>query len=370
MRAMNRRKSSAGLSEPSQWQALSQGEPADSGHLSCSEVEEVARRLMAAGEYEAALPYLQQATALNPASAPAWCLLGQVYFARMMWPQAEERFRKALALDFGLLEAHFNLGVLYQQQRRFYEALAFFKQVVMNDPHDWECFVRMGQCTAELGNLTDAEAFYAEALRLKPDSVEAAGGLARVFLATEQLDKAVASLELALRSHPDCIELRAALAYVYEQDGEYDKALAQFYQLVKDRPQEAQFYYHLGHCCVELGLLREAEPLFAKASLLEPEMLEAVEALGQLYLRTDRVEEAIRAFGHWLQGEEELMVSGVAIHRAERARILRLLAECHLRTGDQARARALLEESVALVPDGPSVTQLLSRLNAPAPRPS
>ncbi|MDZ7338323.1 MAG: tetratricopeptide repeat protein [candidate division KSB1 bacterium] len=360
---MNCRKLKADVKKSSHPRAARAAHNGVAGSVPFAELEAVALGLMAEGEYEAALPYLEQALALNPTSAPTHCHLGQVYYARMMWREAEEQFRKALALDFNLLEAHFNLAVLCQRQRRFPEALAFFKQVVMAEPSDWECFLRMGQCTAEMGNLRDAEAFYAEALRLKPDSLEAVGGLAKVFLATEQLDKAVNTLELGLRYHPECTELRAALAHVYEQDGEYEKALAQFYRLLKDNPEDAELHYHLGMCCVKLGLLREAEPLLAKASQLDPELLEAMEALAHLYLSTGREEEAIRTFEHRLQVEAGMMGSGVGIPRGGRVRILQELAECYVRRSDYVRARRLLEECLALAPGQPEAQLLLARLD-------
>ncbi|MBC7185990.1 MAG: tetratricopeptide repeat protein [Calditrichaeota bacterium] len=301
-----------------------------------------ASRLLAEGEYEAALPFLQKAVAIDPAYAPGYCQLGQVYYSRMMWREAEAHFKKALALDFGLLEAHYDLALLYQRQHRFREALPFFKQVVLANPGDWESFLRMGQCTAELGNLVDAEAFYAEALRLKPDSIEAAGGLAQVHLRKGCPDKAVEVLELAVESHPDCIELRAALAFSYEQQGEYEKALAHFYHLVNEQPEDAQFFLHLAICCVELGLLQEAEPFLAKAAQLEPESLDAIEGLGRLYVRTGKVEQAINALEHWLRIADRSAQWGIEAPKAQRAKVVRLLAECYAHRGEPERAEALL----------------------------
>ncbi len=261
------------------------------------------------------------------------------------------QLQKALALDFALQEAHYNLALLYQRQRRFREALPFFKQVVLMNPDDWESFLRMAQCTAELGNLVDAEAFYAEALRLKPDLLEAAGGLAQVYLRTKRPDKAIAVLKEALTWHPQCVELRAALAFTYEQEGDYEQALLHFHRLVTDNPNDAQFFYHLGRCCLELDLLREAEPFLAKAVRLDPESLEPIQTLGELYIRMDKVTEATTVLEHWLHLAGSLLIGGIPVASKQRARVLRLLAECYTRLSDHERAKALLQQSLELEGD-------------------
>lgn len=317
-------------------------------HMAMDDLAQVcaqAHQLMAKGEYEEAMPYVQRALELDPNYAPGYCHLGQVFYCRMMWDQAEVNFKKALALDFGLQEAHYNLALLYQRQRRFREALPFFKQVVLINPNDWESFLRMGQCTAELGNLTDAEAFYVEALRLKPGLLEAAGGLAQIYLRTEQHHKAIEVLKDALTWHPECVELRAALAFAYEQEGDYEQALAQFHQLVTDNPHDAQFFYHLGRCCLELDLLREAEPFLAKAVQLDPQSLEPIQILGELYIRMDKVTEATIVLEHWLHLAGSFLTGGIPVASEQRARVLRLLAECHARLSDHERAKSLLQQS-------------------------
>src|SRR5439155_18423570 len=54
-----------------------------------------------------------EAARLDPRSARAQLHLGNGYRAQKQYPQAEDAYRKALQIDPGLLEAHFNLGVLY-----------------------------------------------------------------------------------------------------------------------------------------------------------------------------------------------------------------------------------------------------------------
>ncbi len=53
-----------------------------------------AHELMAQGAYEEAMPYLQRALQLDPNYAPGYCHLGQVYYSRMMWSEAEANFKR------------------------------------------------------------------------------------------------------------------------------------------------------------------------------------------------------------------------------------------------------------------------------------
>ena len=69
--------------------------------------------------------------------------LGHLYYAMSLWkgdageapPAAvESHVKKAIALDPGLARAHFQLGVLYADARRYPEAIAALEEAARLEP--------------------------------------------------------------------------------------------------------------------------------------------------------------------------------------------------------------------------------------------
>lgn len=75
-----------------------------------------------------------QAATLNPRDSEAHYQLGLIYQQRRQLPEATERFRKAVEIDPGEVDAHYQLGRIARSERRFPEAILHFEEVVRRDP--------------------------------------------------------------------------------------------------------------------------------------------------------------------------------------------------------------------------------------------
>jgi tetratricopeptide (TPR) repeat protein len=86
--------------------------------------------------------------------------LGRFYYAMSLWraqsgappsPEVERHLKEAAALDPGLARAHFELGVLYSDQRRYGEAVAALEQAVRVDPEMAQAHYRLAQAYRRTG---------------------------------------------------------------------------------------------------------------------------------------------------------------------------------------------------------------------------
>jgi tetratricopeptide (TPR) repeat protein len=91
----------------------------------------------------------------QPASA-----LGHFFYAMSVWksdpaaappPGVEAHLKQAVALDPGLARAHFQLGVLYADARRYPEAIAPLEEAARLDPSMAQAFYRLGQVYRRTG---------------------------------------------------------------------------------------------------------------------------------------------------------------------------------------------------------------------------
>jgi len=76
------------------------------------------KRLLDRGKYSQAVDKLKSATALMPANAQAWNYLGLSWHYAGRVEQAEQAYKRALALNRDLTEAHYNLACLWLAQNK------------------------------------------------------------------------------------------------------------------------------------------------------------------------------------------------------------------------------------------------------------
>lgn len=102
---------------------------------------------------------------------------GQFYYAMSLWksvpgasPSAdvEAHLKKAIALDPRLAKAHFQLGVLYSDERRDPEAIAALEEAARLDPALAQAHYRLAQAYRRTGRQDLAEKALAAFERLQP----------------------------------------------------------------------------------------------------------------------------------------------------------------------------------------------------------
>ncbi len=113
------------------------------------------RWLMERGRWAEAQTRLEEALRLAPGNAGAWNNLG-IVSQELGLPNAEAFYRKALAIDPGLAEVHYNLGCLMFGQGRSDDAIACHRDAIAVDPTFGPA--RLAVCMAELPILYRSEA--------------------------------------------------------------------------------------------------------------------------------------------------------------------------------------------------------------------
>ena len=321
--------------------------------------------------WEEARPHIVRALAIRPEFAPAHNQLGIYCFHKNDLGQAETCFKKAIQLDFGLIEAHFNLGSLFQSMGRMQEALPHFKEVVTANPEDWETYNRMGMCCIALKAKENAEAFFSESLRLRPDFLDPLVSLTALYMEQGRLPEAGALLKEGLKAHPGIPQLHFTLGLVLKTQEQFEDALGEFREVVLRDGDNAEAFNYLGECCVALGMEEQAEPFFAQAAKMDPEMSPAVFNLGKLYHDQKRWDEAIVTLEEWLRQETGEIV--FAEHAPEddgvHGLVYDMLGTCYAQKGDYDRARELWEHALSLNLDQAEILEKLEWLPQPLLRP-
>jgi tetratricopeptide (TPR) repeat protein len=146
------------------------------------------------------------------------------------------------------------------------------KQAVAANPQDPQAHYALGEKYESLGQMKQARQQYQTALSLKPDDAQGLCRMGRLMEKLGELAPAIKIIQQAVKLNPDLAEARSLLAAVYNTQG-----MALMQQGSLDAAQEA----------LEAGLRAQGDPAVTEA---------LGNNLGCLYVRQDRLDQAIGAF--------------------------------------------------------------------------
>lgn len=201
---------------------------------------------------------LEAAAQIDPNHFELLLALGDAHRLRADIAEAEQAYRRAIAIDGSRPEPHYGLGLLYSSARRDDDALAAFRAAHALDPSDpdinyqlgirshgaearellaravasrprWpEALVALGDVELAAGDHAAAREHYEAALAAAPNLAAAHIGLGRVLIAQGETEAGERSLRRALELVPNSAEVALTLGELYERQGRHQDAFEQY----------------------------------------------------------------------------------------------------------------------------------------------
>lgn len=128
--------------------------------------------LIGSGDFDGAEKNLEQANTLKPNNDKYLYLLGYVKHQGEKYKEAEDLYKKSIAIQPKLYDAHQNLGVLYMIDARYAEALIEFEEAVKLKPSSLEARIALGIAYAYNDMPDKAEATYYYLDSVSPESAQ------------------------------------------------------------------------------------------------------------------------------------------------------------------------------------------------------
>jgi tetratricopeptide (TPR) repeat protein len=119
--------------------------------------------LIMLGRHREAIPLLEEAVAVEVNNAMIWMNLGAAYLGNPILATAEKQeraigaFRQALALQPGMPNANYNLGLIFRDQGNWAAALDEFRQALVVNPDDRDARVVSDSIAARLAATDSGE---------------------------------------------------------------------------------------------------------------------------------------------------------------------------------------------------------------------
>ena len=212
------------------------------------------------------------------------------------WRDGLTLFDRTLTVTTGNAIIHGNLGVLLDDQGRFAEAAAHYREAIRYYPRHAQAHNNLAVALVKLGQPGEAVEQYREALRLRPDLTDCRQNFAQLLVRLGRRDEALAEFREIVRVRPDFVGARFRLGNTLAELGRLEEAVAQYRETIRQLPSLFYAYFYLGKALTSLGRFDEAAQTYRDLLLLQPASVEAHYSLATALLKMEKFEDAARHF--------------------------------------------------------------------------
>ena len=221
---------------------------------------------------------LEQSRELSPPSPQlvAWCTvqLGQLFFSRGDWPNAEKQFRAALDVmpDYYLALDH--MAELRGAQEKHAEAIKLYEKVIALFPRAEFCQA-LGDLYSFTGKSDAAKTWHDRALATYLKSAEQ--GDARYFhhlagFYSDSVENPGEALKWARKDLQTrhSVSAHDAMAWALYRNGEHDEAAAEIKQALSEGTKDAHLFFHASMIFSANGDLERGKDFLGRAAEVNP----------------------------------------------------------------------------------------------------
>ena len=163
------------------------------------------------GDKPRALALLRRAVAADPAAAGIWNNLGSALLASAEVDEAEQAFRRSIALGESP-EAQSNLGRVLRRQKRWAESEAACRRALALAPEFGDAWHNLSLLLLVCGRVAEGIEAASQATRLLPPQKRRRDSYSRVLVMAGKVDEAAAVFRRWLEEEPDNAYVRHHLA--------------------------------------------------------------------------------------------------------------------------------------------------------------
>jgi protein O-mannosyl-transferase len=271
--------------------------------------------------------------------------------------KAIAHYRQAVELRPSYTEAHYNLGRLLAQKGQFDEAIVHYEKALEINPADAEAHNNLGVTLFVNGRVDEAIAHYRKALAIQQNYADASCNLANALLSKGDLDGAISYYSGCLAVSPNQAESQYNLASALFRIGRTDEAIAHYQKVLELRPDNADARANLGSIFLSKGRVRDAIAQYRDALRIAPDNVAAQSNLAWLLATT--ADQSLR------NGPEAVLLAeraeSAGSRSENRAIVLRVLAAAYAEVGRFVEAKKTAEQALqaAEIQGNPSLSDAL-----------
>ena len=209
---------------------------------------------------------------------------------------AESRYREILRQDPNQFDACHLLGVLARQRGDFAGAIAQIEAALKIDPMQPAAYCNLGVALQDLGQSHAAAIAFERAIALQPNYVTALNNLGNALCKLNRVDEAAMRYRQAIEYKSDDAQSHYHLGLALQSNGDHPEALACLQRAITLRCNHAQAWCAAGVSLHALQCYQEALDHYDQALHHQPAYAEAQCNRGIALQRMGRLTEALENF--------------------------------------------------------------------------
>ncbi|WAA10566.1 tetratricopeptide repeat protein [Fervidibacillus albus] len=223
----------------------------------------------AAGEFEKALPFFEQAVEKR-LTVDLLFEYGFTLYQAGYVQKAIEKLEEVLTLDPDYGSVYFPLAKAYEKEGDYASALKVAKEGAKVQPFQKELHHFTGKLLLTLGKYEEAEQYFQKALEIDPEYVEAVLSLNELLFHQERYDEAIERMQSLIEEGEEDPNVLWDYAVACQHEEKFSEALSAYIQAYKYFKENEKFLQNYGFFLLEAGNKGDAIEVFKHLLQFDP----------------------------------------------------------------------------------------------------
>ena len=206
-----------------------------------------------------------------PKDAEAHANLGVVYQNQKRYAEALNEYKKAESLNPSNLNTKINIGTLFQEQKKYDNAISTYNSILAIQPYNAKVLVYKAECSKALNRKEEAIELYKTALNIEPKNAQIKAELYELLKNTMSTEDVLAFLYKNVQNSPMDASSYYEFAYELHKANKIDDAITYYIETIKLDKNKIDAYVNLSQAYRQKKKYKDAYDVIKKAKAVAPE---------------------------------------------------------------------------------------------------
>lgn len=244
-------------------------------------------------DYESALSILENFYSFNSEDLHLNLLLGEIHLEIGQDRESLNYFNKALRLSPGNSQALYGLGRVFYLKGDLDRSAQLIGRAIDAGLNKAEVYNDLGIVYSQIGKFFQAEQCFKKAMELNPDFEYAVVNLSSLYINLDRYDEALRLID----DHAECRSLSIDLVFnrglALELKEMFDMAIKEFDRILARQKSNFKALYHKGYCYLNMGDIYKARECFQRCLKMDPDNEKLHTFVALTYAIEGKITEAI-----------------------------------------------------------------------------